>query len=123
MITLSSINELEATQEALKKMKKAYPALFRKWLDMVFLTRALQFKYHYLGCLIMNEDPGQYTPGFVHESVLNLYKNELQKLKDDQDFHIIQSIFSQFKDSGYAQISLLAMGMDPESLIGPSHIK
>ena len=123
MITLSSIDELKATKGAIEKLKKDYPDLFEKLLDVVNLTRAFQFKYHYMGCLIMDEDPGQYKPNFVYGSVLRLYKKELQKLKDDSDFQVLKQTFSEFRNTGYAKISLLVLGMTPESLVGASSIK
>jgi hypothetical protein len=123
MITLSSIDELKDTEEALEKLKKDYPDLFEKLLDMVFLTRAFQFKYHYLGCLIMNEDPGAYTPEFAYGSVLKLYKKELQKLKDDLNFPVLKQTFSEYRNTGYSKISQLVLGMTPESLVGASIIK
>ncbi|KIL45056.1 hypothetical protein [Jeotgalibacillus soli] len=123
MITLSSLNELKAAEEALEKFKKDYPNLFDKLLDMVNLTRALQFKYHYLGCLIMNENPGANTPKFVYRSVLRLFKKEVQKLKDDRDFQVLKQTFSEHKSIGYSKISLLLLEMTPESLVGTSSIK
>ncbi|WML49512.1 hypothetical protein RCG23_05855 [Neobacillus sp. PS3-34] len=123
MITLSSIDELKATKEAIEKLKKDYPNLFEKLLDIVNLTRAFQFKYQYMGCLIMNEDPGQNAPNFVYGSVLRLYKKELQKLKDAQDSEVLKQIFSEFRNTGYAKISLLILGMKPESLVGSSSIR
>ncbi|TDL66228.1 hypothetical protein QNH48_02070 [Neobacillus sp. YX16] len=123
MITLSSIDELRATKDALEKLKKDYPNLFEKLLDMVNLTRAFQFKYNYMGCLFMDEDPGQYTPNFVYGSVLRLYKKELQKLKDDHESQVLKQTFSEFRNTGYAKISLLVLGMSPESLVGASSIR
>lgn len=123
MFTLSSIDELRATEEALEKFKSDYPILYTKLLDVVNLTRAFQFKYHYMGCLIMDEDPGQYTPKFVYGSVLRLYKKEIQRLKEDQDSHVLKQFFSDFKHTGYADISLLVLSMTPESLVGASIIR
>jgi hypothetical protein len=123
MITLSSLDKLNATTEALEKLKKDYPNLFEKLLDMVNLTRAFQFKYHYMGCLILDEDPGQYAPNFVYGSVLNLYKKELQKLKDDLNFQVLKQTFADFRSIGYAKISQLVLGMTPESLTGTSGIR
>jgi hypothetical protein len=123
MITLSSIDELKAANEALEEFQKDYPNLFKKLLDIVNLTRAFQFKYQYMGCLIMDEDPGQNTPNFVYGSVLRLYKKELQKLKDDQNSQVLKQTFSEIKNIGYAKICLLVSGMTPESLVGASSIR
>lgn len=123
MITLSSIDELKNTKETLEKLKFEYPNLFEKLLYMVNLTRAFQFKYHFLGCLIMDEDPSQYTPKFVEDSVLKLYKKELKNLLNDPDFQELKRTFSENKNTGYSKISLLALDMKPESLLGSSSIK
>ncbi|MDQ0201573.1 hypothetical protein [Neobacillus ginsengisoli] len=123
MITLTSLDELKATSEALENLKKDYPALFEKLLDMVNLTRAFQFKYNYMGCLIMDEDPGEYKPNFVYGSVLRLYKKELQKLKDDLDSQILKQFLTKFRSTDFAKISQLVLGMTPESLVGASSIR
>jgi hypothetical protein len=123
MITLSSINELKATNEAIEKLKKDYPTLLEKLLDVIKLTHTFQFKYHYMGCLLMDEAPDKYTPNFVYGSVLRLYKNELQKLKDDNEFNVLKQFLSTFKSTGYAKISLLILGKTPESLVGSSIIR
>jgi hypothetical protein len=124
MLTLSNINELYEAKIAIKNMKKEYPALFEKLLDIINLTRALQFKYYYMGSLIMDKDPDEYKPNFVNGSVLRIYKKELQKLKDDQDFQVLRQIFSDFSSStDYSKICLLVRGMAPESLIGSSNIR
>ncbi|RUQ28472.1 hypothetical protein ELQ35_12480 [Peribacillus cavernae] len=108
---------------ALENLKKSYPNLFEKLLEVVNLTRALQFKYQYMGCLIMNEDPSYYAPNFVQGSVLRLYKKEVQKLKEDLDCDVLKQTFIDFRETGYAKISLLVLGMTPESLTGASIIQ
>lgn len=123
MITLSSIDELKAAEKNIEKLKTNYPDLFEKLLDMVNLTRALQFKYHFMGCLIMDEVPGQYAPNFVYGSVLRLYKKELQNLKNDLNSQVLKQIFSDFKNIGYSNICLLVLGKTPESLLGASSIR
>ncbi|MFB5283239.1 MULTISPECIES: hypothetical protein [Peribacillus] len=123
MVTLSSVDELQTTEEALEKIKDSYPELFKKLLHVVGLTRAFQFKYQYMGCLIMDEDASEFTPEFVMPSVISLYKEEIQKLKDDQNIHILQKTFADYETIGYAKISMLVLGQSPESLLGASYIK
>ncbi|WP_378936168.1 hypothetical protein [Metabacillus herbersteinensis] len=123
MVTLSSLDKLNAISVTLEKLKKDYPNLVEKLFDMVNLTRAFQFKYQYMGCLIMDEDPCQCAPNFVSRSVLRLYKKELQKLKDDLDFQVLKQTFAEFRSTGYANISQLVLGMTPESLVGTSSIR
>ncbi|MFJ8246382.1 hypothetical protein [Peribacillus asahii] len=123
MVTLSSVDELQTTEEALEEIKDSYPELFKKLLHVVGLTRAFQFKYQYMGCLIMDEDASEFTPEFVMPSVISLYKEEIQKLKDDQNIHILQKTFADYETIGYAKISMLVLGQSPESLLGASYIK
>ncbi|PJN91520.1 hypothetical protein [Bacillus sp. mrc49] len=123
MITLSSVDELRATEAALWKIKYSYPELFNKLFHVVALTRTLQFKYHFMGTLLMDENYNEYTPEFVTPSVIDLYKEEVQKLKNDPDFHILLQIFTNSKNIGYAKISMLVLGKSPESLLGASTIK
>ncbi|MFF2501208.1 hypothetical protein [Peribacillus sp. NPDC058075] len=123
MITLSSVDELMATEAALEKIKYSYPELFDKLLHVVALTRALQFKYQFMGTLLMDENPNEYTPEFVMPSVIGLYIEEVQKLKDDPNIQALLQTLSQNKNIGYAKISMLVLGKSPESLLGASSIK
>ncbi|WP_057914523.1 hypothetical protein [Peribacillus muralis] len=120
---LSSFDELQATKAALWKIKYTYPHLFNKLFHVVALTRALQFKYHFMGTLLMDENHNEYTPEFVTPSVTDLYKEEVQKLKEDPNFEILLQIFTKSKNIGYAKISMLVLGQSPESLLGASTIK
>ncbi|MEB2630302.1 hypothetical protein SOP94_17755 [Peribacillus frigoritolerans] len=123
MITLSNVDELQASEAALEKIKYSYPELFNKLLHVVALTRALQFKYQFMGILIMDENPNEYTPEFVMPSIIELYIEEVQKLKDDPNIQVLLQTFSQSKNIGYAKISMLVLGKSPESLLGASCIK
>jgi hypothetical protein len=123
MITLSNVDELQASEAALEKIKYSYPELFNKLLHVVALTRALQFKYQFMGTLIMDENPNEYTPEFVMPSIIELYIEEVQKLKDDPNIQVLLQTFSQSKNIGYAKISMLVLGKSPESLLGASCIK
>lgn len=122
MITLCSQDELKSAQTALNQLEESRPELFEKFMDVINLTRAMQLKYQYMGCLIMNEEPGNAEPQFVTGSVIRLYKKEMQKLKDDKDIHELRKVFIEFEHTGYARLSLLALGRTPESLAGSSAI-
>ncbi|MEY8730956.1 hypothetical protein AB9M92_01520 [Peribacillus frigoritolerans] len=123
MITLSNVDELQASEAALEKIKYSYPELFNKLLHVVALTRALQFKYQFMGTLIMDENHNEYTPEFVMPSIIELYIEEVQRLKDDPNIQVLLQTFSQSKNIGYAKISMLVLGKSPESLLGASCIK
>ncbi|SDN28896.1 hypothetical protein SAMN04488137_3940 [Fictibacillus solisalsi] len=122
MITLVSHNELKAAKEELENIERSCPDLYEKWVHIINLTRALQFKYQYMGALIMNEDCRRYAPEFCQESVVRLYKSELEKLTADENIDTLREMISKFNNAGYAKISLLAIGRSPESLMGTSAI-
>lgn len=121
--TLCSMEKLTEAKKAIAQLERMYPALFEKWVHLSNLTRSLQVKYQYMGCLIMDEDPFDCLPNIPHGSVLRLYKREVQLVKNDADIHALKQLFTAFKNTGYAKISLLAIGRTPESLIGASSIK
>lgn len=123
MITLSSVDELQTAEIELENVKNSYPELFKKLLHVVGLTRAFQFKYQYMGSLIMDEDTNEFTPEFVMPSVISLYEAEIQKLKDDSSIHILRRTFTNYESMGYAKLSMLVLGQSPESLTGASYIK
>lgn len=124
MITVSSINELTTAKQALKDLKKDYPSLFEKFTDMVNLTRALEFKYYYMGRLLMDEDPSECSPHYVYHSVLRVYKRELKKLKEDPNFRNLRTLFFKYRNGiGYANLCLLGLDKNPETLVGPSVMK
>jgi hypothetical protein len=121
--TLCSLDELKKVKKALDQLENSYPALFEKMVHVMNLTRALQMKYQYMGCLIMDEDPSDCLPNLPQGSVLRLYKKEVTSLKNDADAYIMKQTFTSFKETGYAKISLLALGRTPESLVGASSVK
>jgi hypothetical protein len=104
-------------------VKQSYPVLFEKLLHVVNLTRALQFKYQYMGSLLLEENSADCTPKFVQASILRLYKREIQILKNDENISVLQKLFNEFKQTGYAKISLLIIGKSPETLTGSPIIR
>ncbi|WP_110926475.1 hypothetical protein [Bacillus massiliglaciei] len=123
MIALSSMNELKETEERVVSLKDSYPELFKKLLHVVGLTRAFQFKYQYMGSLIMGDAANPHTPEFVMPSILSLYVREVEQLKCDPDITVLQQLFTECENIGYAKICMLVLGNTPESLLGTSYIK
>jgi hypothetical protein len=123
MITLSSIANLQEASQTLEKVKKNAPLLHDKLLHAVHLTRALQFKYHYLSCILLDVECKEETPTFVSTSVLTMYKRELNTLKIDPQFYLVKQLFSNYESIGYAKICLLILDRTPNSLVGPTSIK
>ena len=123
MITFSSSEQLVKAKQALDSSKSAHPLTFEKLIHIINLTRTLQFKYHYMGSLLMNEDSSQYYPSLVPASVLDLYQQEIQKFKDMPDSEEVLKLFAAYQSIGYAKLSLLVLGKSPESLLGALVIK
>lgn len=123
MITISSSEQLVKAKKALDSSKLAHPLTFEKLIHIINLTRTLQFKYHYMGSLLMNEDSSQYYPSLVPASVLDLYQQEIQKFKDMPDSEEVLKLFAAYQSIGYAKLSLLVLGKSPESLLGALVIK
>ncbi|MBM7649624.1 hypothetical protein JOC78_002598 [Bacillus ectoiniformans] len=123
MITLTSQDELKAAKDALEQLKQDHPTIFNKFVHVINLTRALQFKYQYLGSLLMDEPTNDGSPAFVKPSVIQLYKQEVSQVKEDPDAEKVKQIFTNFRSAGYAKLSLLALGTSPESLSGGSVIR
>lgn len=123
MLTLASMDELQVAKERINKLQITYPSLYENVLHVVHLTRALHFKYQFLGSLLMDEDSGNCSPHFVQGSVLRLYKKEVQSLKNNEDFESFKQLFNDFKGMGYANICLLVLGSLPETLTGATIIQ
>lgn len=121
MIAISNLEDLHSIKEALERINKYQPNLFEKWLHVINLTRQLQFRYHYMGCLLTNEDPGRFVPKCA-PSVLSLYKSEIAKLKEDKEAETLLQLLHDYSKVGYSQISLLTLNQNPESLVGVSAV-
>jgi len=123
LVTFCCINELEEVSEALKSLEKEYPNLYKKMVDMVYLTRALNFKFQYMGALLLDIPATEFTPISVHDSVLRLYKRELQTLKQSENFPALKQILSTYEHASFTNICLLLLGIKPKSLVGPTFSK
>lgn len=122
MLTLSSIDELKHAQDSLTALHQSKPDLFEKYLHVLHLTRQLQFKYDYMGHLLMGQPPNHSHPNHVKDSVLQLYANQIDELKNDRAFADLKQLLLEHQHAGHAKISMLALGTAPESLVGVSVI-
>ncbi|MTH54679.1 hypothetical protein GKZ89_14850 [Bacillus mangrovi] len=120
MVAVSSLEELKTMQDELKKVQAEHPGLYTKWLHLVNLTRQLQFKHHFMGTLLLDTEPGRYYPDAAKASVIRLYVEEAEKLKQDPQFHLLQAILRNHSEAGFSKISRLSLGHSPESLAGVS---
>ncbi|MCD5325695.1 MULTISPECIES: hypothetical protein [Pontibacillus] len=120
MIKAASLKQLREVSEDLNTLRKAEQELFQQFIHIIQLTRQLQLRYDYMGCLLLQEDPRQCAPDFIEESVLNLYQHEIDTLRKHPQMDKLENLLDHYKGIGYTKISLLALGESPESLVGPS---
>ncbi|TLS35192.1 hypothetical protein [Pseudalkalibacillus caeni] len=116
MIALTSLDSLYETKKASEQIQEKYPEAYEALLHVVNLTRQLQFRYHYLGCLLCDEDPGKHSPKNIKQSVIELYIREVNKLKNRDDASEILRLFIKYKPYGYDNLSQLILGKSPEFL-------
>ncbi len=55
MLTASSYNQLKNAQIAIEKLNITKPSIYIKFINIIKLTRQLQFGYQYMGSLIMEK--------------------------------------------------------------------
>ncbi|MCM3724721.1 hypothetical protein M3226_03295 [Neobacillus cucumis] len=123
MLTTSSYNQLKNAQMAIEKLNAAKPSIYRKFINIIKLTRQLQFGYQYMGSLIMDEDPGKFNSTSQDDYVLSVYYREIENLKTDKKFLDLKQLLKTYKQLSYANISKLALGEKPEALVGPTLVR
>lgn len=123
MLTASSFGELMRAKHAMEELKNVKPAVYNQFEHIIHLTRQLQFKFQYMGCLIMNETADLYLPNVKDSYILNVYQKEIDKLKAEEAAADLQQVLASYKQIGYATLSRLVMGENPEVLVGPALIR
>lgn len=123
MIVTSSFNELKDTQMAIENLNATKPSIYRKFLNIIKLTRQFQYGYQYMGSLIMDEDSSKFHPMSQDDYVLSVYHREIDKLKTDNKFFDLKQFLKTYKQVSYANISKLALGESPKALVGPTVIR
>lgn len=123
MITTSSFSELMNAKSAIEELEATKPTLYKKFVHIIQLTRQMQFKFQYMGCLIMDEDPSKFRPRFQDDYVLTVYQNEVEKLKADNQVLDLKQLLAAYHLVGYATLCDLVMGKNPEVLVGPAIVR
>ena len=123
MLTTSSYNELKNAQIAIEELNAKKPSIFRKFINIIKLTRQLQFGYQYMGSLIMDEDPDKFNPMSQDDYILSVYYREIENLKTDKKFLDLKKLLKTYKQLSYANISKLALGENPVELVGPTLVR
>lgn len=119
MLTTSSFNDLLYAKKAFDELEATEPGIYQKFINIIQLTRQLQFRSQYMGALIMDEAPGKYRPEVHNDYVLNVYQQEVENLKTDQHAADLKQLLTTYKQIGYANISRLVLGKSPSFLVGP----
>ena len=123
MIMTSSFNELMQAKHAIEELKTEKPVVYKKFAHIIHLTYQLQFKFQYMGSLIMDEDSTKHCPKVQDDYVLNVYQTEIKKLKADDEVLNLKQLLAEYKQLGYAKLSDLVMGKNPEVLVGPAVVR
>lgn len=110
-------------KSAIEELKATKPTLYKRFVHIIHLTRQMQFKFQYMGCLIMDEDPSKFRPKFLDDYVLIVYQNEIEKLKADNQVLELKQLLAVYKMVGYAKLCELVMGKNPEVLVGPAIVR
>ncbi|SFJ52531.1 hypothetical protein SAMN04487936_102497 [Halobacillus dabanensis] len=123
MLKLASLDELYEAKKDLEEVSRRNPEVYEILTHVVSFTRQLQIKYGYMGALLMEEDLTATYPEFVKGSILSLYKKEVDKLKNHEDFPVVKEVLDQYRDIGDAKLFLLILGAKPELLKGSTIMK
>jgi hypothetical protein len=122
MLVTANYNELKDAKIAIENLCATKPSIYQKFLNIVELTRRLNYGYEYMGALIMDENSSQFKPIAQDDYVLSVYHQEIEELKKDQKFQELKQLLKEYQQVSYANISKLALGRNPKELSGPTVI-
>ena len=120
MITGSNYTQLKDAQIAIEKLHVTKPSIYKKFINIVKLTRQLRCGYQYMGTVIMDENTSDFYPGSLDNYILSVYHREIEKLKTDEKFSELKQVLNKYKQVSYVNISKLALGENPKELVGPT---
>ncbi|MDT9025805.1 hypothetical protein [Rossellomorea yichunensis] len=120
---LAGMNELHEAKKDVESLKQEYPELNEQLVHVVSLTRQLQLKYGYMGSLLRDKELPDYEPKFVRGSILSLYQEEVQKLKENPNIVQLKDIMKKHRQISDSKLFLLILGAKPELLQGSTIIK
>jgi hypothetical protein len=120
---LAGMNELHEAKKDVEALKQDYPELNEQLIHVASLTRQLQLKYGYMGSLLRDKELPDYEPQFVRGSILSLYQEEVQKLKEHPNIVQLKDIMKKHRQISDSKLFLLILGAKPELLQGSTIIK
>ena len=123
MLTTTSFSELVHAKKEINALKVKKPTVFKQFVHIIHLTRQMQFKFQYMGSLIMDEDPSAFRPIIKDDYVLTVYQQEIAKLKSNSKATALKQLLADHQSMGYATLSDLVLGVSPEVLVGPAVVR
>ncbi|PTK15107.1 hypothetical protein BUZ78_11135 [Staphylococcus saprophyticus] len=122
----TEMEELNQAKLDLKKLRNECPSMYEKLEYIASLTRQLSIHYKYLGLLMFSDNPENIQnerPTLIRESVLKLYEQEVEKVKNDSAFVIFKDVMLKFQNVDYSQIFLIILGAEPAFVFNNTIIK
>ena len=122
----TEMEELNQAKLDLKKLRNEFPSMYEKLEYIASLTRQLSIHYKYLGVLMFSdnrENIQNERPTLIRESVLKLYEQEVEKVKNDRDFIFFKDMMLKFQNVKYSQIFLIILGAEPSFVFNNTIIK
>ncbi|MED4206953.1 hypothetical protein [Neobacillus mesonae] len=122
MLVSANYDDLKNAKLAIESLSVTDPSIYQMFLNIVELTRQLNYGFQYMGALLMDEDPSEFQPMDQDDYVLSIYHREIENLKDHKRFSDLKRFLKEYHQLSYANISKLAMGQNPKELAGPTVI-
>lgn len=123
MLTTTSFSELMQAKNDINELKDTKPTLFKQFVHIIHLTRQMQFKIQYMGNLIMEEDASKFQPTLKDKYILDVYQKEITNLRLNDATSDLKQLLSDHQTMGYATLSDLVLGVNPEVLVGPAVVR
>nr|WP_253721401.1 hypothetical protein [Staphylococcus sp. NAM3COL9] len=120
------MDELTQFKLDLKALREEAPGLYEQLEYIASLTRQLSIHYKYLGLLMFsnnNEVIQNNRPILIRDSVLELYEQEVEKVKLNHEFEYVNEMILKFQFVAYSQIFLIVLGAEPSFVFNNTIIK
>lgn len=122
MLVSANYEDLIDAQMAIENLGETRPSIYQMFINIIELTRQLNYGYQYMGALLMDEDPSEFKPAGQDDYILSVYQQEIEKLKRNEKFCELKQLLKEYEQVSYTNISKLALGNPPKELAGPTVI-
>lgn len=123
---ISEMEKLQQIKTNLSQLQVHSPELYLKLEYIASLTRQLSIHYKYLGLLMFSEDAyviEENRPTLIRDSVLSLYEQEVEKVKNNEAFNDFCGMIQNFQNIAYSQVFLIILGAEPSFVFHNTIIK